>query len=213
MGNPMYCINRMKTTLLVTTLLMSVVIFPSKSLAQCLAVTKDSERFEIVNSGQVIKDHDTGIMWMRCPVGQKWQGGKCSGRIEHMFFSLASGKPTSWHGADAKLLSTFDGKPVAKISAFGAQDWRLPKFSELKTIVNKQCNSNDQNSAFYISLVKKPDGEPPTTTMLTASRLRSDRQIKFRRSMHEDFFYFDLVTGELNHNSITGIVRLVRRFK
>lgn len=207
----------LRTHIFLTKILMAVLfsglILSPKSLAQCLVITKNNDRFEIVKSGQAIKDHETGIMWMRCPTGQQWKQGKCSGRTEHMMFSKATGKPKFWHGADAKLLSTFDGKPVAKKSALGSKDWRLPKFSELKTIINKRCDANEQNSAFYTPLVKKFNGDPPTTTMLTASRLRSDRQIKYRRSMHEDFFYFDILTGELGHDSMTGIVRLVRRFK
>lgn len=60
-------------------------------------------------------DTDTGLIWMRCAVGQSWTGTTCSGAATHH----------TW--AQAVALSS---------NHAGYTDWRLPNIRELQSIIN-----------------------------------------------------------------------------
>jgi len=61
-----------------------------------------------------VSDRQTGLMWMRCSVGQSWSGQTC----------LGAPRLLDWWGA------TEQGKGF-----LGYSDWRLPKLQELQTLV------------------------------------------------------------------------------
>jgi len=63
-------------------------------------------------------DTKTGLMWMRCLVGQTWTGSTCSGE----------GKGFNWEDA-TKQSANFAGH----------SDWRIPTIQELRTLV--YCSS------------------------------------------------------------------------
>jgi hypothetical protein len=62
----------------------------------------------------------TGLMWMRCSLGQEWSGKSCSGEATQ--FSWAAGL-----------------KAAAGHSFAGYSDWRLPNKNELESIVEGRC--------------------------------------------------------------------------
>ncbi len=64
-------------------------------------------------NGTVI-DSSTGLMWMRCAMGQTWKNDTCSGTAAEF----------TWNEA-INLKHTFAGH----------QDWRLPTIRELQTLV------------------------------------------------------------------------------
>ena len=64
-------------------------------------------------------DTQTGLMWMRCALGQTWDGATCQGKATKM----------NWHEA---MKQTGDGFA-------GYSDWRLPTIEELRTLV--YCSS------------------------------------------------------------------------
>lgn len=76
-------------------------------------------RFELDGRGTAI-DTETGLMWMRCSVGQEWTGSTCSGEAAKL----------SWNGAL---------EAAAKASLAGYDDWRMPTREELYTLV--YCSS------------------------------------------------------------------------
>jgi hypothetical protein len=59
-------------------------------------------------------------MWMRCALGQNWNGATCTG----------SGQAYTWQAA----LQAAEGSSFA-----GYSDWRLPDIKELSSIVEQAC--------------------------------------------------------------------------
>ena len=72
------------------------------------------------NLDGTVTDQDTGLMWMRCSIGQTWDGsaGAC----------LGTASARTWDDAIAL--------PAAEILA-GHTDWRLPNIRELQTILDR----------------------------------------------------------------------------
>jgi hypothetical protein len=77
-----------------------------------------SDDFTLNNDGTVIH-LPTGLMWMRCSVGQNWDGENCSGGFP---------ESVSWQNALAKTGTSFAG----------FTDWRLPNKNELASIVERR---------------------------------------------------------------------------
>jgi hypothetical protein len=96
---------------------------PSGALAQIckgsiLANTREAD-FNIHDDGTVTH-RTTGLMWMRCSLGQKWDGKTCSGT--------------------AAAVTWADGLKAAAGHEFaGYRDWRLPNKNELESIVEESC--------------------------------------------------------------------------
>ena len=67
--------------------------------------------------GGLAKDITTGLMWMRCSIGQTWNGASCEGK----------GVEVKW--AKAMAIPKHFG------SYAGYSDWRLPTIKELNTLV------------------------------------------------------------------------------
>lgn len=79
-------------------------------------------RFEAGDDG-TIKDTRSGNVWLRCPVGMRWDGGSCAG------------KSLSYTFREALIVTA---ELNAKNTA-GRSDWRLPSVVELNSIVEKRC--------------------------------------------------------------------------
>jgi|GEM_PF-911217 len=74
-----------------------------------------NSRYQIMgNEGGIVKDTQTGLMWMRCSIGQTWNGSTCTGEAQKM----------DWNSAMA-----------LRNSYGGYSDWRLPNKSELESLV------------------------------------------------------------------------------
>ncbi|MCH8538625.1 MAG: DUF1566 domain-containing protein [Alkalimonas sp.] len=62
----------------------------------------------------------TGLTWMRCSLGQSWDGSTCTGSINSY----------SWQ----------DALQVAQSYSYaGSSQWRLPKKNELASIIEERC--------------------------------------------------------------------------
>jgi hypothetical protein len=84
--------------------------------------TASTDRFDINNDGTVT-EIETGLTWMRCAVGQQWDGATCKGQAQAM----------SWQEAN---------NYVAELNQIGStahKDWRLPNLNELATISELRC--------------------------------------------------------------------------
>jgi hypothetical protein len=119
--------------ILVVMLLLSPVLFLDALAAQncepkVMATTPDVT-FTIHDDGTVTHQV-TGLMWMRCSLGQKWGGKSCNGE--------ASSFP--WENA----LQASSRNEFASFS-----DWRLPNKNELETIIEESCHSPAINERIF----------------------------------------------------------------
>ena len=80
----------------------------------------DSSRF--ITNDHLVVDLKNGIEWLRCSVGQQWDGQTCVGNIVNLSLDLV---PQALDIANQQL----GGK------------WRLPSKSELTSIICKTCSS------------------------------------------------------------------------
>jgi hypothetical protein len=73
----------------------------------------------------LVKDTKTGLMWMRCSLGQYWQGSDCLGNAANYTWDQAMNSPK-------------------QVDYAGYNDWRVPTREELKTLV--YCSSGKTQS-------------------------------------------------------------------
>lgn len=131
--------------LLYTLLTMSIV---ACSTSKAKSVSSDSQNeWQTIEHYQVkddlVKDTKTGLMWMRCGLGQKWNGSSCQGEATKY----------SWN----EVMQVTDY--LSRHAHAGYGDWRLPKREELKTLVH--CSSGQtENAPIFETLCK--DSTKPT---------------------------------------------------
>ena len=94
-----------------------------------IVITTPGSNFAVHNDGTVTHK-STGLMWMRCSLGQSWDGKTCTGTAETF----------TWQ----KGLQAADHYTFA-----GYSDWRLPNKNELESIVEESCYSPAVNSAVF----------------------------------------------------------------
>lgn len=83
------------------------------------------------NTDGTVTHTKTGLTWMRCSLGQTWNGATCTG---------ASGY--TWQNALAAAKNT-------TFPAGGSTDWRLPNDKELESIVEQSCDSPAVNATIF----------------------------------------------------------------
>ncbi len=84
--------------------------------------TAPMSRFKAGANG-IITDKNNGNVWLRCPVGMKWENDSCGGN------SLTY----TWREA-VVVIEELNAQKLA-----GRSDWRLPTIAELKSIVESRC--------------------------------------------------------------------------
>lgn len=96
--------------------------------------------FSPQGNGTVI-DKRTGLQWMRCSVGQSWNGSTCEG------------EPNKYNWEDAnKQTSDFAGH----------HDWRLPNRFELETLIfcsSGKDKGRDNSDPYYFEWLNECDGD------------------------------------------------------
>jgi len=119
-----------------------------------------TERFTDNGDGTVT-DTRSGMTWMRCALGQRWDGSHCSGKPQ----------PLTWKGAQ---------EAASALNAAGGYahhtDWRMPHIPELAMIVERQCANPRVNLTLF------PD--TPATYFWTATGRRGpgQEQLAYRLS-------------------------------
>lgn len=106
-------------------LLASLFTVTTQADQNCRSNLKEStpiSRFVFSDNGTVT-DTETEITWMRCAMGQKWDGKTCTGRAQEYSWQEA-------RDAVAELNSDTFGEPTS---------WRLPYVPELASIVERRC--------------------------------------------------------------------------
>ena len=85
---------------------------------KCTNLHAGDSRF--VTEGHIVVDLERQIEWLRCSVGQRWNGSECSGNIVNLSLDMV---PKALEIANEQL----------------GGGWRLPSKAELKSIVCKEC--------------------------------------------------------------------------
>ncbi len=81
------------------------------------------QRFDDNHDG-TLTDIDSGLTWMRCALGQRWDGNTCQGEFERY----------TWQSAQqaTRQFNQKNGDVEYK-------DWRMPRLPELAGIVERHC--------------------------------------------------------------------------
>ena len=87
---------------------------------KCTNLHAGDNRF--VTKGHIVVDLERQIEWLRCSVGQRWNGSECSGNIVNLSLDMV---PKALEIANEQL----------------GGGWRLPSKAELKSIVCNECPS------------------------------------------------------------------------
>ncbi len=111
-----------------------------------------TERFRDNGDG-TLTDTRSGMMWMRCALGQSWTGSRCSGKPQTLTWKSAQQAASDLNAAGGYANHT---------------DWRMPQIPELAMIVERQC-ANPR-----VSLTLFPD--TPATYFWTATGRRGKGQ-------------------------------------
>lgn len=96
-----------------------------------ISSTSPTAQFTVNTDGTAV-DNLTGIMWMRCSVGQTWDAtnSTCTGGTEQLTWQQALQSAANYQFA-------------------GFDDWQLPNVKELSTLVERQCVDPAINSEVF----------------------------------------------------------------
>ena len=105
-------------------LLAPLLVDPAVAAQTCkssIVVTTPDIRFTLRSDGTATHTV-SGLTWMRCSLGQNWDGKGCGG----------TATAYTWEAAL---------QAAAKQTFAGQSDWRLPSRNELETILEESCHS------------------------------------------------------------------------
>lgn len=97
------------------------------------------DRF-IINNDGTVTDKKTNLMWMRCSLGQTWDGNNCSGDTSSALLT--------WRNA----LNIAESETFANYT-----DWRLPNVKELESIIEHSCHSPAINKDIFLGTIQFRD--------------------------------------------------------
>lgn len=86
-----------------------------------------------INDNGTVTHLETGLTWMRCAIGQQWDGKTCAGEA----------KRVTWREA-------FTLEDKYKRDGFaGHKNWHVPRLPELAAIVERQCVKPRINAVLF----------------------------------------------------------------
>ena len=97
-------------------------------IIKCSNAHASDSRF--IAQEHIVVDLERQIEWLRCSVGQRWNGSECSGNIVNLSLDMV---PKALEIANKQL----------------GDGWRLPSKAELQSIVCKTCPSPKIDKAIF----------------------------------------------------------------
>lgn len=97
----------------------------------------------ILHTDGTATDTTTGLMWMRCSLGQTWNGDTCSGNANTYTWQEALQRAQDINFG----ISNADNDNAVGFA--GYTDWRLPNKNELESIVELRCRNPAINAAIF----------------------------------------------------------------
>ena len=131
--------------------LFSITVQAGQTCRSNLQESTPTARF-ILNDNGTVTDKETHITWMRCALGQQWNGKTCIGKAQAYSWQEA-------RDAVAELNSNTFGEPT---------QWRLPYVPELASITERKCFAPRVNmkvfpatpsKAFWTGMERKGDSD------------------------------------------------------
>ncbi len=113
-----------RTTILLFCLLLLIapaVAWSAQACSDDLPASSPDENFMVEQEGTVL-GKNTGLVWMRCSLGQSWDGKRCQGEAARY----------TW----AQALTAADSHKYG-----GFNDWRLPNKNDLESLVELSCST------------------------------------------------------------------------
>jgi hypothetical protein len=101
-------------------------------VAECLAEQRcDTSKYPLSaptarftdNGDGTVTDTASGMMWMRCALGQSWDGGTCVGDAQSFAWTEAEGAAQAVNKSGEQFFS----------------DWRVPGLRDLALIAEREC--------------------------------------------------------------------------
>jgi hypothetical protein len=120
--------NIFKVLCTVTFYCLSLTVF-AQTCNSNIILTKPSDRYIDLTDG-TISDTKTGLIWMRCSIGQTWDGSNCVGTASSLTWTQA--------------LSTAESIDYAS-----STDWRVPNLKELLSTIEEACTSPTINETTF----------------------------------------------------------------
>ncbi|MCJ8314935.1 MAG: DUF1566 domain-containing protein [Saccharospirillaceae bacterium] len=125
-----------KIMLMIVTTLLTSNLFAQTCPVGIKQTKPDSQYILVGDNEALVVDSKTGLMWMRCSLGQTWDGSNCTGSGGATFFTWQQGL----NEADSFSFAGFDG-------------WRVPTVKELDSLVEPACYSPAINVVIFPNTV------------------------------------------------------------
>ncbi len=98
-----------------------------------LSPATPTSRFTI--AGETVSDHQTGLVWLRCALGQSWNSAN-----QRCAINSAQARSYTWSEAIEVANS---------LTLAGFNDWRLPNKNELSSIIEHACTGPAINETVF----------------------------------------------------------------
>jgi len=189
------------------TALFFVALFSSAVSAECFDnfATSYKDRF-IIHSNGSLTDRLTGLMWMRCHLGHRWdaQSNTCSTDRGNQKFTWEEALQNAKVIRDGGIPTDQDMQPVGDFT-----DWRVPNIKEITSLIQRNC-STESNYRIDDSIFVKPAGIYwSATPALGTQKVVVDGVDTWENGAWvADFTY--LQRADVNAMSMKHAVRLVR---
>lgn len=125
------------------------------------------------NGDGTVSHTGSGLVWMRCSLGQTWNGRGCAGTARQYTWQQARQAAADINSGAA------DDDGDGRVGYAARSDWRLPDKMQLESIIEEGCYAPAINATFF------PD--TPSHWYWSATPSSSNRDIAWLINFHNGF--------------------------